>query len=783
MSGNQRPPMRVAWIGLALVAALYALARLRAVPPDVVPASAPAREFSAERALETLRWIEGDGRPHPLGSTELARVRVGLVERFRALGLGVEVQDAIGTDGRQVGDSSPTIGRVHNVVATLAGRERGRALLLCAHSDSVGAGPGTSDDGAGVAALVEIARALASEDPPRHDVMFLVNEGEEAGLLGATAFVASHPRARDVAVVVNLEARGTEGRAHLFETSTGNADLIATVAPALATPSTTSLAYEVYRALPNDTDLTVFKVAGYAGVNFAYVGGVSRYHTPIDDVAHLDPRSLQHLGGNALAAVRALDARLPEPPTPVGALGQGNAAWTDVYGAFVVRTLAPVSFAIGALACAWMFVCARRERARDLARGAAAALAGLVAATASAQAITWIVVRAQGVRAPWSVTPGPLRLAVLVGALGVGVAVTRAIAARHAHGALATWRAVHLCVAVAGVVAAIFVPGAAFVLVVPACAAALVAPRASSSARDDAALRAAPNAIAQILPVLAAAVVLGPALVGVEEGLGFQLGAALGALVGVVAIALAPIFVAARASDRRTGRFTLAALGLVAAVATVVAARVPPHDADAPRPLRFAHVHDAPTGAARWFASTGGDPLPPAVAAAGAFGGEQASPVSWWRRYAPTFVAPAEPTRAAPPRLDVLRTTQVVPTSRDDGERTPLRVVRARLSSPRGGRVLVVRLPGTARLESVAAGGIERRDGFARRGVLAFVGFGAEGATLEIALSSEAPVEIDLLDVASEPGPGFERLDGARGPDLVPYGEGDVSLILERVRL
>ena len=78
---------------------------------------------------------------------------------------------------------------VNNVVARLDGTEgdpdSSDAVLLAAHYDSVPAGPGDSDDGMGVAAVLEIARALKSLPPPRHSIVLLIDDGEEAGLLGA----------------------------------------------------------------------------------------------------------------------------------------------------------------------------------------------------------------------------------------------------------------------------------------------------------------------------------------------------------------------------------------------------------------------------------------------------------------------------------------------------------------------------------------------------------------------------------------------------------------------
>ena len=62
----------------------------------------------------------------------------------------------------------------------------------------------------------------------------------------------------------------------------------------------------VYRQLPDDTDFTVFKQADYQGFNFAFIGNVGRYHTPLDNVVNADRSTIQHQGANGLAALTAL---------------------------------------------------------------------------------------------------------------------------------------------------------------------------------------------------------------------------------------------------------------------------------------------------------------------------------------------------------------------------------------------------------------------------------------------------------------------------------------------
>jgi len=57
-----------------------------------------------------------------------------------------------------------------------------------------------------------------------HDVIVLFTDGEESDLLGAAAFVREHPWAKDAAMVLNFEARGTSGRSLMFETGPSNLD-------------------------------------------------------------------------------------------------------------------------------------------------------------------------------------------------------------------------------------------------------------------------------------------------------------------------------------------------------------------------------------------------------------------------------------------------------------------------------------------------------------------------------------------------------------------------------
>ena len=302
-------------IGIAAgLLALCAISILRvARPPRAVPATAPDTVFSAQRAMRHVEQIAQ--RPHPMGTADHDRVRDYILGQLSALGLAPQVQQttAIGTRYREAG-------RVQNILARVAGTDPAhKAVLVMAHYDGVEAGPAAADDGAGSAALLEMLRALRSRQQTLpHDVIALFTDGEEAGLLGAAAFVREHPWAKDVAVVLNFEARGTSGRSFMFETGPGNLDAARALRSARDATAGSVFA-TIYRALPNDTDLSELAVLGLPALNFAFADGVELYHTSNDDLAHLNPGSLQHHGSQMLTMTRTFaSGPLPRARTDDG---------------------------------------------------------------------------------------------------------------------------------------------------------------------------------------------------------------------------------------------------------------------------------------------------------------------------------------------------------------------------------------------------------------------------------------------------------------------------------
>lgn len=256
-------------------------------------ADAPKDQFSTDRAMALVQQLAQE--PHAVGFPAHEQVREYLVQQLQALGLEPQLQT-----GYTVGDWA-NLSRATNIMAKIKGTGQGKALLLLSHYDSnPHSSLGASDDGAGVATILEGLRAFMEQHPtPKNDIIVLFTDAEELGLNGADLFVNQHPWAKEVGLVLNFEARGSGGPSYmLLETNGGNAKLIDAFTEAdPAYPAANSLMYSVYKMLPNDTDLTVFREDGNInGFNFAFIGDHFDYHTALDRADRLDPETLAHQG-------------------------------------------------------------------------------------------------------------------------------------------------------------------------------------------------------------------------------------------------------------------------------------------------------------------------------------------------------------------------------------------------------------------------------------------------------------------------------------------------------
>lgn len=265
--------------------------------PEPVAADAPPTVFAAARAARSVERIAR--APHPSGTVENAQLRTDLLASLNALGLETEVQSGFSVDA-----NAHSVGMVHNIVARLPGRKPSKPLLLMAHYDSVPHSPGAADDGAAVAAILETLRAIKAGPPLQNDLVCVFTDGEEIGLLGARLFRQQHRFAKQIGMAINFDFRGNSGPVWMFETGPANGAVIAGFASAVARPLGNSLLNDLYKVMPNDTDLTVFERAGVPALNFAAGERYTSYHTQLDRADLLNQGTLQHTGDIMLALTR-----------------------------------------------------------------------------------------------------------------------------------------------------------------------------------------------------------------------------------------------------------------------------------------------------------------------------------------------------------------------------------------------------------------------------------------------------------------------------------------------
>lgn len=342
--------------------------------PGPVPADAPETEFSSGRAMSHLMEIARAA--HPTGSPEHTRVREYLLQEFRDLGHEPEVQTATASEFIR-------FATVRNILVRIAGTEPGGpAVLATAHYDSAGIAVGAADDGSGVVAILEAVRALGTGPQLKNDLIVLISDAEELGLLGARAFADEHPWMADVGVVLGIEMRGGGGPAAMFETGANNGWIIRAFRDAAPRPWANSMSQEIYRRMPNSTDFAVYRAKGVQGLNFAGLGNPSVYHQAYDTPENFSERTLQHQGSQILALMRHLgnaDLAVLEAPDvsyftlPVLGLVVFGSVWNWIVG--------------GLVAAAWLLALARLGRKEPPVRPL---LAGAVMAVVFLGVLAWL---------------------------------------------------------------------------------------------------------------------------------------------------------------------------------------------------------------------------------------------------------------------------------------------------------------------------------------------------------------------------------------------------------
>ncbi|CEP14229.1 hypothetical protein [Parasitella parasitica] len=208
------------------------------------------------------------------------------------------------------------------------------AVLLNAHFDTTLGSPGATDDGSGVAVMMDIIRVLSkrSWDGYKNSIVFLFNGAEESLQDASHAFITMHDIKDSIRSVVNIDACGTSGREILFQANSREMVEAYKQAPY---PHGTVMANDVFRTglILSDTDFRQFVQYGnLTGIDMAIYKNSYLYHTHLDVTQHLQPGAIQHLGANTLAIVNYL----AQNATLTGIQPSSEVVFFDIQGVFFV---------------------------------------------------------------------------------------------------------------------------------------------------------------------------------------------------------------------------------------------------------------------------------------------------------------------------------------------------------------------------------------------------------------------------------------------------------------
>ena len=737
----------------AFVVGVVALTISMQRPPSPVGASAQPSEFSSARAMLHLKSIARE--PHPIGSPAHAAVREYIVGELESLGFAPEVQEATAVSKAQ---RRTVAADVRNVVARMPGSGGGgEAVMLVAHYDSVMHSHGASDDGAGVAALLETARALKSGPAPRNDVIFLFTDGEELGLLGARAFVNEHRWAKDVKAALNFEARGSGGPVFMFETSERNGRLVGAVADAAPAPFASSLRYQLYKFLPNDTDMSVFKKAGIAGLNFAYVDGLSHYHTPLDNLDTVDEGSVQHHGSYALALAHRLGTQ------NLNELGAPDAVYFDIFGRTLISY--PQAWALPlAILCALGFAALtvfglrrRKLKVSGLLLGFAALLSSVVVSAALVEAARFAL-RIFNREAPANenfVLVGFAALAVSATAAVYIFFVKRVSANGLMAGALLMWVLLTLA-------ASALLPGVSHIFAWPLLFGLLGF--AYALTRGGEAESALPSALVACLYAIPAVVLLSANIYLLFLGLRLQLPALLVVLQVLLLGLLVPHIRLAVASARWLFPATAVAAGVVC---LVIGGMAPARDRNHPQTDVVIYSSDADSGDAVWASVT--------------------KPTEWSKQ----FFAQGSEVIALPgrfPNVDgkyLVSKAPAVELKSDElevlGDETKdgVRTLKMRVASPRGARVVSLYVDPGAEVLAATVGG--QRVEYKQTGdgklwwELTYAAFPREGAEVTLETKASGPLQVKVVSQSDGLPGAAQAAFQSRPPYSIPARNSDTT--------
>ncbi|MCX6662531.1 MAG: M20/M25/M40 family metallo-hydrolase, partial [Euryarchaeota archaeon] len=222
--------------------------------------------------------------PRPTGSASCIAAADYMYDQFQSMGLAVRYVPW--SNGGYNSD---------NVEATLNGTDTTSddIYIICAHYDTVSAGPGADDDTSGTAAVL-IAASIMSQYQFNHTIKFVCFSGEEQGLLGSAVYAnQAASQGWDIIGVLNCDMIS-----YAITTNDGNnLDVIENTASEWLYTYTDNINTEysgyigltlIHYGYMWGSDHNSFWDEGYAAVFYFEYTETPYYHTAQDTIAHIN---------------------------------------------------------------------------------------------------------------------------------------------------------------------------------------------------------------------------------------------------------------------------------------------------------------------------------------------------------------------------------------------------------------------------------------------------------------------------------------------------------------
>ncbi len=198
---------------------------------------------------------------------------------------------------------APKDGTLHNVHGTVKG-QLDTTIIICAHHDTVPFTMGATDNAAGVAIVVELARLLSKHDL-KFTYQFITFGGEEFGITGSQKFL-EHYDLDNVSFCMNFDSIGALPGEVLALTA-GHEEMIDWVTDLT---QTNRYPARCRRVATSGGDNQPFAARGIPTIHFACLGTTTEKvaHTAIDEISNLSPRALFEVGNLAKRVIESLEA-------------------------------------------------------------------------------------------------------------------------------------------------------------------------------------------------------------------------------------------------------------------------------------------------------------------------------------------------------------------------------------------------------------------------------------------------------------------------------------------